>query len=137
MRLTESERNSIVQYRLEKAKNTLAEIEVLIKNHLWNIAANRLYYACFYAVNALLINDGYDAHTHGGVKSLLGLHYVKTGKIDTVLKDLYLELFNLRQTGDYDDMVTITESDINPLFEPVKDFIETVEKLILSNQATG
>jgi uncharacterized protein (UPF0332 family) len=47
MGLSEEERKAVVVYRLEKAKDTFAEIPILIENHLWRNAANRLYYACF------------------------------------------------------------------------------------------
>ena len=67
MALTDDERIIIVKYRLERAKDTLLDIDVLIKNKRWHAAANRLYYACFYAACALLINNGYNAKTHNGV----------------------------------------------------------------------
>ena len=63
MNLEETDRKNIVKYRLEKARNTFAEIPILIQNEFYGTAANRLYYACFYAIIALLINDGYEAHT--------------------------------------------------------------------------
>ena len=50
----------------------------------YNTAVNRLYYACFYAVNALLLKYGIPAHTHNGTKSMLGLHFVSNGKIPHV-----------------------------------------------------
>ena len=40
-------------YRLQRAKETILEVEVHIQNKFWNTAINRLYYACFYAVEAL------------------------------------------------------------------------------------
>jgi uncharacterized protein (UPF0332 family) len=132
MGLTTEERISIIEFRLEKAKKTISELPVLAENALWHTAANRLYYACFYAVTALLINDGHKAQTHSGVKSVFGLYYVKTGIIDIAMKDLYLELFELRQTGDYDDMITIKEADVKPLIAPAEKFIATIEKLIKS-----
>jgi uncharacterized protein (UPF0332 family) len=101
-----------------------------IDNKRWNNAANRLYYACYYATIALLINDGHEARTHNGVRALLGLHYVKTGLIDEKLSMAYRKMFNLRQTGDYDDLSEITEDDIKPLVEKAEVFIETLEKLI-------
>lgn len=54
--MTTAERNEIVKYRLSRAHETLNEVEILIENKLWNTAINRLYYACFYAVNALLVS---------------------------------------------------------------------------------
>jgi uncharacterized protein (UPF0332 family) len=82
MGLQEQERKDLVKYRLEKANATLAEVSVQFENQFYRTAANRLYYACFYAATALLINNGYETHTHSGVKTLLGLHFIKENKLD-------------------------------------------------------
>jgi len=66
---------------LERAKESLSDVHFSIQNNRWNNAANRLYYACFYAAIALLINDGHETRTHNGVRTLLEKHYVKTGII--------------------------------------------------------
>jgi len=134
MGLSEEEKKSLVNYRLEKAKETFAEIPILIENKLWRNAANRLYYACFYAAMALLLKDGYTARTHSGVKALLGMYYVRTEIISKELNEAYQKMFNLRQTGDYDDMVIITEDDVMPLVASAEKFITEIEKLINKNQ---
>ena len=133
MGLSEEDRKSLVNYRLEKAKETFAEIPILIENKLWRNAANRLYYICFYAANALLINDGHQAHTHSGVKTLLSLNYAKENIIDKNLITIYSNLFRMRQRGDYEDWVSINEEDIIPLIEPAAKFIAEIEKLIHTN----
>jgi uncharacterized protein (UPF0332 family) len=92
-----------------------------------------LYYACFYAATALLINDGYEAHTHSGVKRLLGLYYINESKIEKSLGKTYNQLFNMRQRGDYEDWVIIEEKDIKPILEPAEKFIAEIEKLINRN----
>lgn len=134
MGLSEEERKSIVDYRLNKAKDTLAEIPILIENKMWRNAANRLYYACFYAANSLLINDGHQAHTHSGVKSLLSLNYIKENKIGVNFIKTYRSLFDMRQRSDYEDWVDIDEKDIIPLLEPAEKFIAEMEKLINSTK---
>ena len=40
----------LVQYRLDRAKETLDEAVVLLQSGHINTYVNRLYYACFYAV---------------------------------------------------------------------------------------
>ena len=134
MSLTENEKEDLVKYRLQKAKETFAEISVLIENNLYRNAASRLYYACFYSAIALLINENYESKTHSGVKTLLGLHFFKENRIDKSFSLFYERLFNLRQTGDYEDWVFIDEEDVLPLIEPVEQFIETIEKLINDNK---
>ena len=45
-------KRELIQYRLNRAKDTLNEVNLLVENKLWNTAVNRLYYACYYAVIA-------------------------------------------------------------------------------------
>ena len=130
MGLTEDERKALIDYKLEKAKETFAEVPILIENELWRTAANRLYYACFYAVSTLLLKHKHSAHTHGGTKILFGKHFVFTNIISKEQNKLYEKLFDLRQKGDYDDWITINKDDVMPLIEPAQKFIETIENLI-------
>jgi len=137
MGLKETERKDLVKFRLGKAKETFAEVPVQIENKFYRTAANRLYYACFYAAMALLINDGYEAHTHSGVKTLLGLHYINENKLAASFGKTYNHLFNMRQKGDYFDLVAINEDDIKPLIEPANEFINSIEQLIFKNTNTS
>jgi len=132
MRLTNGERESVVQFRMEKAKNTFSEIVLLVDNALWQTAANRLYYACYYAVCALLVQNGIEAQTHHGVMNQMGLYFVRTELLSQEQGKLYKRLFELRQTGDYSDWIIIKEEDIKPLIEKAEHFIKTIEQLIFN-----
>jgi uncharacterized protein (UPF0332 family) len=46
-RLDQESINSLVAYRMQRAKESLHEADVLIDNHFYNAAVNRLYYALF------------------------------------------------------------------------------------------
>ena len=61
---------ALIAYRLQRAKETLEEARLMQGVEHWNTCANRLYYAAFYAVSALLVRDGHAASKHSGVKSL-------------------------------------------------------------------
>ena len=54
-KLDEQSRKALVQYRLERADETITESEILSREAHYNAAVNRLYYACFYATSALLV----------------------------------------------------------------------------------
>lgn len=90
-----------------------------------------MYYACFYMTTALLMKRGYSASTHSGVIRLLGLHFVSTGMVDREIGKLYSNVFELRQSGDYDDWKVIEEKDIVPLIDQVEIFLQTIYQLIL------
>jgi uncharacterized protein (UPF0332 family) len=74
-----AERSEYVSRRIANAKKTLEEVDILIENKLWNMSVNRLYYACFYAVTALLYNYDMDTKTHSGAQTLFGQHFDKNG----------------------------------------------------------
>ena len=89
-----------------------------------------MYYACYYAVSALLIKNGHQAQTHNGVIQMFGLHFVKTEKVEREYGKLYNQLFSLRLTGDYNDSYTLSEEDVVPLIEPARKLILRIEQLI-------
>ena len=133
MRLTEDERKAIVSLRLGNARQTLEDAKIIANNKLWKATANRLYYACFYAANALMTKYGLEAKTHAGIIRLLGLNFISKNIISTDLGNVYYKLFSLRQKGDYDDWMIINESDIVPLIEPAEKFIAEIELLIYNS----
>jgi len=124
-------RDAIVVYRLENAHKTLNEIPILIQNELWNTAINRLYYACFYAVSALLIKSGIEAQTHAGVRRMLALYFTKTGKLSIKWNKFYTDLFESRQTSDYADFVYFDCEMVEELYEQAISFVQVIKELIL------
>ena len=130
MTLNPEERNAIVAYRLEKSLKTLKEVTDIGSLGYWTLAANRLYYAAYYASVALLINSGIDATTHKGVIRMIGSAYVKNGLLTIDDAKLLGRLFTMRQSGDYEDLFEWEETDVAPLIPYVKDYITRICDLI-------
>jgi uncharacterized protein (UPF0332 family) len=124
--MNEQERIELVKYRLQKAKDTLQEIDTHIENKFWNTAINRLYYA----VSGLLLKHKINSQKHAGVRQMLGLHFIKTGVIPNELGKLYSNLFNMRQSGDYDDFFTFEKDDVLINLSPANELIQKIETLI-------
>ena len=95
-----------------------------------NGAMNRLYYAAYYAVIALLLENGITAQTHAGVKQMLGLHFVLTGKLSVQTSNIYATLFEKRHSSDYDDFAFYDEEMLYALFPQVIEFVGEIKKLI-------
>ena len=129
MSMNEEERKQVVTYRLEKAHNTLSDAEKIIGMEMWAAGANRLYYAAYYAVSALLIANGFTAKTHEGVIRLFNQHFVMNGKVDREMGRQYNILFTMRLTGDYGDCFDLQEKDVVPVLEPARKLIDTVSQL--------
>ena len=115
MSLTTEERKAIIDYRLEKADMTFNDVVKSVEYGMYSTAANRLYYAFYYAAGALLISKGISAHTHSGVQAMMHMHFVKPSILTTDDGALIRKLFTLRQESDYDDFVIVTYEDIAPL----------------------
>lgn len=48
--------------------------------------------------------------THNGVKSMLGLHFVSTGKLPIKIGKIFGTLFEKKHSGDYDDFAYATKN---------------------------
>jgi uncharacterized protein len=68
-----------LNFKLQRATDTLNDAMLLADNERWNSSINRLYYACFYAVTALLNSYSIDAKTHEGIRIKFMNEFVKTG----------------------------------------------------------
>jgi len=86
--------NELINYRLSRALETYEEALILRRENHWNASANRLYYACFYAVNALLLKKGISCSTHNGVKSEFHKSFIKSEIVSKQSGRLYSRLFN-------------------------------------------
>lgn len=130
MSLTEEERRAIVQYRIEKAKASLNDAIDVSAIGKWSLAANRLYYALYYAATALLINDGHITRTHSGMISLVSFHYVQNGKLSKDEGKLLKRIFDLRQESDYDDFIDADETDITTYLPMVSTLVDRLISMI-------
>lgn len=128
--MTSEDRKAVVAYRIEKSDATYADVLKTMEFGMYSTAANRLYYAFFYAASALLISKGVEAHRHSGLQTMMHLHFVKTGLLTSEDGLLMRQLFNLRQESDYDDFVEITLEDLEPIVPKTKDLIEKIKKLV-------
>lgn len=130
MSLSDDERYALVSYRLEKAHTTLEQVKNIVQFGYWDMMANRLYYAAYYAVSALLLQHGFSVQTHHGIIQMLGLHFIKTGIMEGRFGTLYGQLFSLRQTGDYGDTFGLTKEQVLPLLPQTEELIDAVSALV-------
>ena len=128
--MTTDSRDDYITYRFRRAEESLDEALILAANERWNAVINRLYYACFYSVIALLLKHGIETQSHDGARTQFGLHFIKTGKMDRIHGKLLTKLFDYRQKGDYGDMFDYDEKIALPLIEQVKVFLKEIKKQI-------
>lgn len=125
-----NESKALVRYRLERAQKTLDEAKVLYEAGHINTYVNRLYYACFYAVSALLVSREESTSRHGYLRSLFHREFVKTGLLPMESGKHFDLLFQSRQKGDYSDFVQFESHEVQDWLEKTKSFVDQIEKYL-------
>lgn len=128
------EQNDYIKYRLQRATDTLNDARLLAENERCNSAINRLYYACFYAVSALLYYHSIEAKTHKGVRIKFMNEFIKTELFEKEYGKLFSDLFDWRQEGDYSDFVSFDKDLTIPLINKSEDFIALIRKFLITTK---
>jgi len=127
-------KSDLINYRLQRAYEALEDARILAGASRWNTCVNRLYYACFYAVSALLIQNGLSSSKHAGIRSLFNRHYIKTGKVAKEMAQIYNDIFERRQESDYLDFIRFKESQASPWISKAEAFIKHIDAIINPNR---
>lgn len=128
--MTAEDRKNLVAHRMARAKESVAEAVLLYENEKYNAAVNRLYYACYYALAALLFQNVMETKTHAGARQMLGLHFAKTNRLEGNLAKFYSQIFDARQIADYDDFTTFEKEEIGLWIENANAFTGAVQALL-------
>lgn len=121
---------ALVDYRLGQAKESLEEAEILYREKKFRGAINRLYYACFYAVLALLGTKGLSSSKHSGVIALFHREFVKAGIFPKDKARTPNRLFDLRVKEDYKEFITPTKEEVEMLLPEAREFLKEVERVL-------
>ena len=130
MSLNDEERRTIVNLQMEKADRFLKQAEMVREMQQWDMAANRFYYACFHAVQALFIHNGLASKTHSGMLRQFGLHFIKTGIIEDRLGGFLTRMEQLREKGDYNCVFSINEEELSTIVEPAHELVKVITELV-------
>ncbi len=128
--LDEQSRQGLVRYRIERADETMEEVALMASHGHYNAAVNRLYYACYYAAEALLLQNHISASTHAGVKSMLGLHFVSKGILSLDDGKTFNTLFEKRHSSDYEAFAYCDKELIDSLTPRADIFIADIKELL-------
>jgi uncharacterized protein (UPF0332 family) len=123
-----------VQLYIEYARETLDASRVNLENKHYMSSVNRSYYAVFYAANALLSTLGEARSKHSGVISVFRLRFIKTGELPVELSEIYEDLINSRQRGDYDLNTDIDREMAAELLQKAREFVNEVEQWLRRNR---
>lgn len=124
------ERSAVIEYWMEKAKESLSSARSEQNAGRFVFAINRAYYGCFYSASAVLLKRGEKFSKHSGVRAALHRSLVKTGEIDKRWGKFYDLIFNSRQRGDYQELISFSPEEAEELISEAERFVDEMANLL-------
>jgi uncharacterized protein (UPF0332 family) len=132
--MSDSRLRDLCRYRLDQARETAREADLLLAGRSWRGAINRAYYAMFYAVLAVLATGQWGTAKHAGVISLFDREFVRTGAFPRDMSRSLHAAFDLRQTHDYGEMLPADPGTAANLVAEAHAFVGAVEVYLCDHQ---
>lgn len=130
MNINETDKVKLIKYRLDEAKDTIEDVQLLITNDRLRSAINRIYYGMFYSLLALGLKFNYETSKHHQLIGWFNKNFVQEGLIDTRYGKIINKAFNRRTKSDYDSFIKFEKEIVTEMYEEMKDFIKGIEEFI-------
>ena len=128
------DRDALIQYRIQRAHETLDEARMAHDAEHWHLAENRIYYSMFYLVHALALKEGVTISRHAQLVGWFNKTFVHTGTIDIEIGKMFQAAFEKRQEGDYDDFITFSPEEVAADLQQLTRFFECLEAMFRPKQ---
>jgi len=129
--ISDSERNTLIQYRINQSKQTKIEADFLITNKMYNASMNRIYYSMFYIILALGLKYQFETSKHQQLIGWFTKTFIKTNLLNRKYGKLLQETYDFRQRGDYEPFLEFSFEDVTNKFAQLEEFLVIIEDFIL------
>ena len=130
MSLEEKERLELIRYRLDEARETIADVRLLIDNDRLRAAVNRIYYGIFYSLLALGLAYQFETSKHQQLIGWFNRNFIHSGLIDIKYGKIINKALNRRTQGDYESYVEFDKEIILEMFSEMQEFIAEIERFL-------
>ena len=121
---------NLINYRREKAKETLADAKLMFGQVSLFTTVNRIYYSVFYIILALLLTKNLYSSKHSGVRSIFNKEFIKTGIINEEFGKFFNTIFEFRQKGDYGDFIEFEKDKVEIWLKEAERLVTAINKVI-------
>ena len=115
-----------IQSLLNRVEKYIKSGELLLENKDYESCVSRIYYAMFYAVQAVLLTKNLSFSSHKGVISAFGQHFVKKDIFSKEMSKVLNLAFEKRMLGDYSHTFLISKEEAEELLKHGKSFITQI-----------
>lgn len=130
MSIEEIERTELIRYRLKEARETIADVQLLIENDRLRAAVNRIYYGMFYSLLALGLAYQFETSKHQQLLGWFNKNFIHEGLIDQKFGKIINKASNRRTQGDYESYVEFDKEVILEMFSEMKEFVSEIQRFL-------
>ena len=123
-------RSEVIAFWLERSDEAVASALAEFDASRYAFAVNRAYYACFYALSAVLLAEGRKYVKHSGVRAALHRQLIRSGRLDPSWGRIYDRVFESRHRGDYQELVVFEAAHVKELCEQAIEFVTQIRRLL-------
>lgn len=127
------EKQILAKAEMTRALQIEGEWHICMTHQMWGTLINRIYYAMYHAAMALLLTNNLAPKSHAGVRILLNSEFVKNGILSKEEVHFFSRVENMREKGDYDCFVEVTEQEIEMILPQAQAFIAHIQTLLTEN----
>lgn len=128
--MTGENRQHNIRLELAEARDRLEMAEVILGRQSYKTAATLAYYSAFHYARALLLCEGLEARTHGGVIHLINLHFVRSQRLAPEIGKLLSDLQADRERAEYDAAAVFTEEMARVALDGAHRFAEAATRVL-------
>jgi uncharacterized protein (UPF0332 family) len=123
-----------VRSLLQKAHASLRAARLLQGEGYLDFAASRLYYAMFYAAEAMLLDRGLSFSSHSAVIAAFGQEFAKSRAVDPKLHRYLLDAQDLRNLGDYGIGSGVSQRQVQAMVRWAQEFLSAAEATLFPSE---
>ncbi len=128
--IDKAHKNTLIRYWMEKARESMEAAGSEYASGRHTTSVRNLYYACFYALTAVLLKEGRSFKKHTAVKAALHKDLIRAGILEPNWGKFYNKIFDSRHEGDYQPLRVFEAEEVKMFLDEGADFIANMENLL-------
>ncbi|MBI5491243.1 MAG: HEPN domain-containing protein [Deltaproteobacteria bacterium] len=131
--MTGENRQANVAADVARGQESLESAELLLAAQKHADAVARAYYAIHHFARALLLTRDVEVRSHQGLRAQLGLHFVRTGRLDARFAKLLVQVQRFREVADYESTFTFTHEHAEEEVRAAREFVAAARSLLATD----
>lgn len=132
--MTDENKRYNLELELTRAKARQSDAQTLLQSGSYDGAVSAAYYAAFHYARSLLLMEGLETRTHGGLMHMISRHFVRTGRMSPESADALAQLQKRRENAEYDAASVFTEDMARNALAQSADFANAARRLLVENK---